>query len=111
MINVYVVRKGIPTDKLKDGTPIIDQNLLDDNMAVLRGAAELNLEEPTYKVTIQIPFRAGLECGQIVEVMDDLRAETWRGMIESITHHIQVASAYTDLIISRSWREYPMSID
>ena len=110
MVNVYVCRKGIPTAVLKDGPPIVDQNLLDDYMAMLRGAAELNDEEPTFEVTIQVPYRVGLECGQIVEVMDDLRAEVWRGMIKTITHHITTASLYTDLVIARSWREYPLSI-
>jgi len=96
-IDIIVVR--MPGDK--QGQDIVDPILSNTNVAVLRGIAEIQDNEPVDVVTLSTNYRSGVRKGDIAEVIDELQGEVWRGKIVGISHNTALADIWTDLDIEK----------
>jgi len=97
MIDLIVVRGAGD----RDGGEIFDPLLSATEVAIARGTQEINASTPVNTVTLQTVFRTGVRRGQLVEVLDAMQGETWRGIIMGINHVVEGPSAYTELEIER----------
>jgi hypothetical protein len=86
----------------KRGPDIIEPLIAEPIVAVERGRNELDthsvLQQPIQMTTT---FRTGVELGQLVEVIDALQGEVWRGKITGISHRISGGEVQTTLDILR----------
>lgn len=96
-VDIVVIR--IPGD-LK-GPDIVDPILSNTTVALLRGTAEIQDNEPIDTVQLSTNYRTGVRKGQIAEVIDELQGEVWRGKIIGITHNTVLADVWTDLDIEK----------
>lgn len=71
------------------GDDIVDPLLSTVAVGLSRGRAELDENSSAHQLnTLTINYRAGLELGQLVEVVDLLLARVWKGKIIGITQQI-----------------------
>lgn len=97
MVDIVVAR--LPGDK--KGPDIIDPILSNNTVALLRGTAEIQDNEPLDIITLSTNYRTDVKKGQIVEILDELQGEVWHGKIVGITHSSALADVWTDLDIER----------
>lgn len=83
------------------GEDIIDPLITSVPVALSRGQVEIDRYAKGVPVTMQIRFRAGLELGQTVEVIDALQGAAWRGKIISIEHGVEGPVLATTLQVMR----------
>lgn len=96
-VDIVVIR--IPGDK--KGPDIVDAILSNTTVALLRGTAEIQDNEPIDIVSLSTNYRTGANKGQIVEVIDELQGEVWRGKVVGISHTTHLADIWTDLDIEK----------
>jgi len=96
-VDIVVIR--LPGDK--KGPDIIDPLLSNAVVAVIRGTADIQDNEPIDTVALSANYRTGIKTGQILEILDILQGEVWRGKVIGITHHTLLADRWTDLDIER----------
>lgn len=86
----------------KRGPDIVEPLISEPVVAVERGRNELDLhsvlQQPIQMTTV---FRTGVELGQLVEVVDAMQGEVWRGKITGISHRISGGAVQTTLDILR----------
>ena len=97
MVDLVVVRG----DGDRDGGEIFDPLLSATEVAIARGTQEINAATPVNTVTLQTVYRAGVRQGQLVEVLDAMQGETWRGIIMGIHHVVEGPAVYTQLEIEK----------
>jgi len=96
-VDILVIRS--PGDI--QGPDIIDPLLSNVTVAVTRGTAEIQDNEPIDTVSLSTNYRPNVRLGQIVEVIDALQGKVWRGKITGISHSALSADLFTDLDIER----------
>ena len=87
---VTVVIHGAGTSKSDD----IVEAILTDNIAQReRGITELGKRGTTAQiVNMQIKYRTGVALQQMIEVVDELQGQAWRGKIVGVEHRVKNAS-------------------
>lgn len=102
MIDLIVVRG----DGDRDGGEIFDPLLSSTEVAIARGTQQINASTPVNTVTLQSIFRTGVRVGQLVEVLDAMQGETWRGIVMGLSHVVEGPTIYTQLEIEReAWMD------
>jgi len=82
----------------KEGDDIVDELLATDAAALSRGRAELDLRSTAQSErTIRVPYQAGLETGQTIEVTDELQGSTYLGKITGLQYSRELASAEVEI--------------
>ena len=94
----------------KQGDDIVDPLLSTEEVGLSRGRAELDENSSAHQLnTLVINYRAGLQLGQLVEVVDLMLARVWKGKIIGITQ--QIGSVRGDLqVVSVLDIKYPTEL-
>ena len=96
-VDIVVIR--VPGD-IK-GPDIINTLLSNVAVAVIRGTAEIQDNEPIDTIGLSTNYRPGVRTGQIAEVIDALQGRVWRGKIVGVSHSGGLADLFTNLDIER----------
>ena len=97
MIDVFVSRGS----GVRRGPDIIEPMITSLAAALSRGQVEIDRNAYMRSVQMSANFRPGLKTGQIIEVVDSLQGEAWRGKIVSIDNAIEGAKMTTRLTVER----------
>lgn len=96
-VDIVVIR--IPGNK--QGPDIVDPLLTNTTIAISRGEAEIQDNEPIDSIALTTNYRTGVKMGDIVEVLDSLQGKVWKGKVVGISHNNALADSWTDLDIER----------
>jgi len=83
------------------GPDITEPLITDFSVALLRGQVEIDSSAQMRTVQISANFRQGLRTGQLIEVIDSLQGEAWRGKITAIDNAVEGAKMTTKLTVER----------
>lgn len=97
MIDITVVRG----DADIVGEVISDPMLEHIPIAVLRGRSVIDSNAVMKPVTLTTRYRAGLEPGKTVEVLDALQGTVWRGKIREVNLAVEGVSITASLRIEK----------
>jgi hypothetical protein len=59
--------------------------------AAMRGRVELDLSSGAFPFTLKTVHRAGLIKGDMIEVRDRFTSQHWRGVVQSVSHGIELS--------------------
>lgn len=85
----------------KEGDDIIDELLSTDAAALSRGRAELD-QRATAQVerVVTVPYEAGVELGQTVQISDTLQGQTYIGKVTGLDYANELASALLSVTLA-----------
>jgi len=81
MIDITVIRG----EGLNPGEDIVDVLCATEAVAIQRGRNAVDANAKITPVRLQTVYRAGLETGQTVQVLDSLQGEAWLGKIVDVS--------------------------
>jgi hypothetical protein len=97
MIDIFVQRGAGD----KRGPDITDPLITELSVALSRGQVEVDKTALSRSVQMSARFRPGLECGQLVQVVDALQGAAWRGKITSIDNAVEGAVLMSRITVER----------
>lgn len=84
------------------GEDIIDPLLTTLDVCLVRGRMELDEAcEALQPIALDVLYRDGVRCGQVVEVFDEFFGEVWYGKIIGISHQFSGVELTTSLKVAK----------
>ncbi len=83
----------------RTGPPIVDDLIVNNSVATVRGRNELDAAEEFKEVQMTTVFLEDLSPGVLIEVADAYQGATWRGKVTSIEHRAEGARLTTQLTV------------
>lgn len=83
------------------GEEIVDRLLEHEGVAVARGRSLIDANAKASVAYLNTRYRAGLEVGQTVRVLDAVLGEAWYGKITSVALSVEGVDVSADLEIER----------
>ena len=97
MIDIITIRGAgdIP------GEDIVDTLVVTESVAVPRGRNEIDKNAKITPVALSSKYRAGLETGQTVQILDALQGASWLGKITNIDIAVEGVALTANLQVER----------
>lgn len=97
MIDITVIRGAANVEGEVISNPLLETITL----AMERGRNEIDANTEIIPTTLTSVYRAGLDTGQVIEVLDALQGSVWRGKIRGVTLAMEGVSATAMLRVER----------